>query len=398
MTGARGAGALSTDVKRAESLAAVWTGDSAMRRFTCLFCAIVSATVITHSANAAAQPAVTTDRLADGVYLLRAPEALDFWTATNSVVIVNDEDVVVFDSFTRPSTARSAIAEIRKVTSKPVRTLINSHWHQDHWRGNDEFVKAFPGVQIVTTVEQRDYMRRMQSGFLIDGTRAQLARERAALAAAITTGTQADGTALTPETRRTLEAAIADRARFAEEMAAAPFVVPDVAYRGELTFWRGTREFRLLTMTGDATASAVLYLPNEQVLVTGDVLVSPENGDGPPPWTTNSYAIAPWLESLRRMGELDTKVIVPGQGPAMRDTQYLTLTTNLFAAITAQVHGALERGLFKVDDVVAEVNVDTIGRRYPGGLVGPNTPFQRWVGIIARKVLQEAHDGIARPN
>jgi hypothetical protein len=42
--------------------------------------------------------------LADGVYLLRAPEALDRWTATNVVVIVNQEDVTVFDSFTRPET------------------------------------------------------------------------------------------------------------------------------------------------------------------------------------------------------------------------------------------------------------------------------------------------------
>lgn len=364
-----------------------------MRRFTFLLCAIVFA-IAASTSNAAAQPSVTSERLADDIYLLRAPEALDFWTATNSVVIVNDQDVVVFDSFTRPSTARMAIAAIRKITSKPVRTLINSHWHQDHWRGNDEFVKAFPGLQIITTVETRDYMRRMQNGFLINGTRAQLARERDALAS----GKNADGSPVTAERRRELETLSAERARFAEEMAAAPFVVPDVAYRGELTFWRGTREFRLLTMTGDATASSVLYLPNEKILVTGDVLVSPENGDGPPPWTTNSYAIAPWLDSLRRMGALETTVIVPGQGPAMRDKTYLTLTTSLFAAITTQVHAALERGLFKVDEVVAAVNVDTIGRQYPGGVVGANTPFQRWVATIARKVLQEALDGIVPSN
>ena len=53
-------------------------------------------------------------------------------------------------------------------------------------------------------------------------------------------------------------------------------------------------------MTGDATGSAVLYLPADKILVTGDVLVSPPDGEGPPPWTTNSYAIAPWLASLRR--------------------------------------------------------------------------------------------------
>ena len=45
-------------------------------------------------------------------------------------------------------TARMVIAEIRKITTKPVRTLINSHWHQDHGPGNDEYVKAFPGLQM----------------------------------------------------------------------------------------------------------------------------------------------------------------------------------------------------------------------------------------------------------
>jgi len=50
--------------------------------------------------------------------------------------------VTVFDSFTLPATARLAIAEIRALTAKPVRTLINSHWHQDHRSGNDEFRKA----------------------------------------------------------------------------------------------------------------------------------------------------------------------------------------------------------------------------------------------------------------
>jgi hypothetical protein len=97
--------------------------------------------------------------LADGVYLFRAPTALDRWTATNVVVVLNQDDVTVFDSFTRPATARMAIAEIRALTSKPVRTLINSHWHMDHWSGNDEFRKAFPGIQIVASAETRGYYK-----------------------------------------------------------------------------------------------------------------------------------------------------------------------------------------------------------------------------------------------
>lgn len=348
------------------------------------------------SAGTAQDPPLSVETIADGIYLLRAPQALDRWTATNVVVIVNEQDVTVFDSFTRPLTARMAIAEIRRLTDKPVRTLINSHWHMDHWSGNDEFLKAFPGLQIIATLETRDYIRRMGAEFLLDSSRAGLRDSREALAAALKTGRLPDGTALTDEVRRQREQAIDRRSRFVEEMAAVPRVMPNVGFRDELTFWRGRREFRLYDLTGDAAGSTVLYLPAEKILVTGDVLVSPPDGAGPPPWTTNSYRIAPWLASLRRLEQLDAAVIVPGQGPLMRDNSYLKLTADIFAAITAQVHSALERGIFRADDVVGAVNVDALGRGYPAGQVGPDTPFSRWVASLTRKVTQESLDGIIR--
>ncbi|HEY7864021.1 MAG TPA: MBL fold metallo-hydrolase, partial [Thermoanaerobaculia bacterium] len=114
--------------------------------------------------------------LGDGIHVFRAPSELDHWTSTNSVAIVNDDDVVVFDSPTRAVTARAVIAEIRKRTPKPVRVLINSHWHQDHWSGNDEYVKAFPGVRILATAETRDYMKRMGSAFFLAGSQRTIAR------------------------------------------------------------------------------------------------------------------------------------------------------------------------------------------------------------------------------
>src|SRR4029079_364553 len=183
-------------------------------------------------------------------YLFRAPSDLDMWTATNVVVVINDDDVVVFDSNTRPVTARMVIAEIRKLTPKPVRTLINSHWHMDHWSGNDEYVKAFPGIQIIASTETRDYMKRMSAKFFQEEVSVE--RARAALDSAIRTGMQRDGTPLTADARRVQEAEVTDAVAFAAEVTTIPRVLPTMAFRDTLVFWRGRREFRLIRETGDA--------------------------------------------------------------------------------------------------------------------------------------------------
>jgi cyclase len=331
--------------------------------------------------------------LGDGVYVFRAPEALEYWTSTNSVVVVCDDEVVVFDSPTRAITARAVIEEIRKLTPKPVRVLINSHWHQDHWSGNDEYAKAFPGLRIVASDETRAYMARMAPGFFVGSIeQIGLPRRREELAAAVRTGKLKDGSALTAEARQRMEADIGASEQFVAEVKALPRVLPNVAFRGEMTFWSGRRELRLMSLTGDATGSTVLYLPGSRVLATGDVLVSPEDGQGPPPWTTNSYAITPWLESLRRLEALDARVVVPGQGPAMHDKVYLRRTIELFSAVLTQVHRALESGRSRLEDVQAAVDVDQIGRQYvPGAPLSED--FRTWVATLARKAMQEALDG-----
>jgi glyoxylase-like metal-dependent hydrolase (beta-lactamase superfamily II) len=330
------------------------------------------------------------EKLAGDVYLFRAPSDLDMWTATNVVAVVNDRDVTVFDTCTRPVTARMVIAEIRKITDKPVRTIVNSHWHMDHWMGNAEFVKAYPGVEIIATEETRGYMQRMGNGFFADSIGRGLARARTALDEAIKSGS------LTDAVRREKEQEIADTETFQKEIAEVPHILPTVVYRDSMKFWRGKREFQLMSVVGDATGSTAMYLPAERILVTGDALVRPENREGPPPWTTNSYAIKPWLDSLRRFQALDARVIVPGQGGALHDETYLDLTAQLFASIIEQVHAAMERGITKLPDIQAAVNVDAIGVQYTPGAVAPHPSFKPLVATLTRKAAQEALDGVER--
>ena len=341
---------------------------------------------------AKAQAMLIHEDLGGGVHVFRAPGDLDYWTSTNSVVVIDDEDVVVFDSPTRAVTAKAVIAEIRKLTPKPVRVLVNSHWHQDHWSGNDEYVKAYPGLRIVASEETRDYMKRMPAAYFLNGLETAQKTRRAELATAIRTGKLPDGSPLTPEARAKKEEYLGQREQFMNEVAALPRFLPNVVYRDTMTFWSGRREFRLMSVTGDATGSTVMFLPAEKILATGDVLPSPEDGKGPPPWTTNSYSVTPWLETLRRLDALEPAAIVPGQGPAMRDRTYLERTIQLFAAVIDQVHAALERGVVGVEAVQKSVNVDRIADAYAPD-AAKSEEFHHWLQYFSKKAMQEALDG-----
>jgi cyclase len=323
------------------------------------------------------------------------PSALDLWTSSNTVVVVNDSDVVVFDTNARASTSRLVIAEIRRITSKPVRTLVNSHWHMDHWLGNAAYADAFPGLQIIATVETRDYMSRLPLQFFINS--AGVARAQAALDTAIATGKTADGSPLTPERRRQLESALNESTDLANELMATRQVLPTLVFTDSLRFRRGTREFQLFRATGDASGSAVLYMPNERLLATGDVLVRQENGEGAQPWTTNSYKIAPWLASLRALEAMDLAIIVPGQGPALHDKSYLRLTIALYESIIRQVHAALQKGAIRLDQVQAAVKLDDIRQQFTKGDSAQNARFDALAAALIRKAAQEARDGVALP-
>jgi glyoxylase-like metal-dependent hydrolase (beta-lactamase superfamily II) len=81
-------------------------------------------------------------KAADGVYFAFArPQAV---TNCNAAIFVNSADVLVVDAHSKPSAAAGLIAQIRRqITPKPVRYLVDSHFHWDHSQGNAAYRNAF---------------------------------------------------------------------------------------------------------------------------------------------------------------------------------------------------------------------------------------------------------------
>src|SRR5215469_6659790 len=139
-------------------------------------------------------------QIADGVYQFTVA-ADGYVTQLNSVAIVTDRDVLVFDTDTRPSTARAVLAEIRRITSKPVRYVVNSHWHPDHWSGNEVYAQAFPDLEIIATNATREFMRNIANAWTVRWPKV------AALNQAAVDSEQASGKLPPEQIRRDVEAA-----------------------------------------------------------------------------------------------------------------------------------------------------------------------------------------------
>jgi glyoxylase-like metal-dependent hydrolase (beta-lactamase superfamily II) len=83
---------------------------------------------------------------------------------SNAAVILTDDGVVVVDSHSKPSAARALFNEIRGVSNKPVRTIINTHFHWDHWQGNEVYAAATPDLEIIASERTKDNMTRPDAG------------------------------------------------------------------------------------------------------------------------------------------------------------------------------------------------------------------------------------------
>src|SRR5258706_6942738 len=77
------------------------------------------------------------EKIADGVYYATATGSMV--TASNNVVIIGSRDVLVIDTGTTPAAARAFIEDLKLLTPKPVRYVVNSHFHYDHTDGNQVY-------------------------------------------------------------------------------------------------------------------------------------------------------------------------------------------------------------------------------------------------------------------
>jgi glyoxylase-like metal-dependent hydrolase (beta-lactamase superfamily II) len=275
-------------------------------------------------------------RLVDGIYVAVRPDVFRQPVEGNLTFIVNAEDVVVVDAGGTMASAESAIKLLRSVTDKPVRYLVNTHWHGDHNLGNAAFLKAYPGVEIVAHPNTIAGMT--AANIDLENLPRQLTETLDALRKGIETGQDDQGQPLPADRLERWKKMVPDLETSLAETKRTRIVLPTLSVTDSLVLRRGDREIHVRYLgRGNTEGDLVVWLPRERVVMSGDLVVNPQ------PYGFGSFPTE-WIRTLDALAGLDYRYLVPGHGEVQQDTAYIRHLQSLIGTVRDQAATAVKGG------------------------------------------------------
>jgi cyclase len=282
------------------------------------------------------RPKPDRQQIADGIYVYRTAPYGEVGLDGNSIAIISNDGVLVFDTNATPSAAAAVLADIRTLTTQPVRYVVNSHWHWDHWYGTEVYAGAFPDVKVIAHETTRAMMAGPAIEFNKPGLDAQLPGYLRQLEQRIA---KAEAATPPPAELPRLKQSLADGRFFLEQKTSVHHTLPTVTYKDKLTLNLGGREIQVLHHDRAVTpGDTFLYLPKEKVVITGDLLVNPVS------FALSCYPTG-WIKTLEYIDSLDAAIIVPGHGAPLNDETLLKATLGVFRELVSRGADAKSRGL-----------------------------------------------------
>jgi len=297
---------------------------------------IAIAVLLSVSTLTAQRPDPIRTQIAEGIYLFRTAPYGEVGLDGNSIAIIGRDGVLVFDTNGTPAAATAVLAEIRTLTPQPVRYIVNSHWHWDHWYGTEVYTKAFPDVKVIAHAKTKTMMAGPALDFNKPGLEQQLPAYLAQLEQRI-----AKGEAATPPPANLpqLKQALDDGRFFLEQKNSVHHTLPNQTYTDKLTLKLGDREIQVLHHDRAITpGDSFLFLPKEKIVIAGDLLINPVT------YALSSYPTG-WIKTLEYIDSLDASIIVPGHGEPLGDERLLKATIAVLKDLQKRGADAKARGL-----------------------------------------------------
>ena len=251
--------------------------------------------------------------------------------AANAGIIIGTDGVLVVDTLISAKEGARFLADIRKVTSKPIKYVVNTHTHLDHALGNCVFAKL--GATVISHEADRTLLATKGAEILKN----------------------AGNYGLKPD-----------------DMVGTEIVVPTLAFSDKLTIDLGGEEVRLIrTAPSHTEGSLVVYLPARKLLFSGDILFTdfhPYLADGD---------FSGWTKTIDLLLAMDIERIVPGHGPlsSKKDLREMKDYLQLFDSKARQ----LASGSQDADAIAAELLKILPKRAMAEWMVGYNVK-SRYIG------------------
>jgi cyclase len=311
--------------------------------------------------------AVTVQEIADGIYVFGRQPSWRFSVQPNTLVIVNESDVVVVDGG-YGGYSENIVREIRRITHKPVSVVVNTHWHQDHNLGHYVFKREWPQAQIIAHHETRAWMMG-DDDFLGQKNPVDLdettERQRQRLEKARQEGRSPAILAYIADVIEGIPAA-------RDEFTRAILVPADETFSERLVLHRGDRRIELLYFgVANTPGDVILWLPQERIVATGDVVVRP---------TPYGFGSSPrsWANVLRSINALDYRILVPGHGDLQRDTFYVEQLAAMMSAVSKQACAAVASGAKDGAAVTQAIDWPSFEPAFTGGDPLLSDLFESW--------------------
>lgn len=331
---------------------------------------------------------LTLTDLAPGVFTIRHPDPTDDFPDGNTTVVIGRDGVLVIDTGYLPSTARADIERIRARTDKPVRWVVNTHWHNDHVGGNRSYLDAFPGAQIIghtttrTMMESRigSYVRRFTSEDSAFGAARAKQREQ------LRSGKDERGEPLGDARRAELDRSLARTEQAVAEFRSFTLQPPTRTFDDRLEIDLGDRRVELRHLgRGNTGGDIVAWLPQERLLVSGDLV------DHPVPYAFGGYP-AEWVETLARLQGFEARIIVPGHGEVLRESRYLSRVIELLRRVSAHAETVVaQRGsAATLEDVARSLDLGAFRREMAGDDPDNQEFFDASMASLVRLAYAEA--------
>src|SRR5215467_5852256 len=297
------------------------------------------------------------NKVKEGVYHVIGTGSLT--VVGNSTVIVNSDDVILVDDHVSPAAAWVLLDEIKTLTNKPVRTVINTHFHYDHAHGNQIFDKD---VSIIG----HEFTREM----LLGGKSLQMPLYKnyvTGLPGQIENLKQRVAMESDPSRKAMLQTQLQAAENNAASQAELKPTPPNITLRTNMMLYRGDREIQIRFLGRAHTAGdVVVFLPKERIVITGDMLTSALSN-------MSDAFVNEWVTTLDELKKLDFVTVLPGHGEAFTDRAKIDYFQAYLRDVWSEVSRLKQQGV-SAEDAAKRADLTRHKDHFPT-ITGPGVPL-----------------------